>query len=170
MAMPGMPCINVVNLSGVKVKAEVAESYISKIKQGDEVVLKFPDLSKQITATVSYTSSVVNNATRSFTVECRITGSDASALRPNMLAQMQINDYSGINAITAPINVVQSGAEGAYVYTVVSENGKNVVKKNNVVKGISYNGVVELTSGLTAGEKLITAGFQDLNPGDEVKF
>ena len=48
MVSAGMQSIRVVNLSNLKVKAEIAEAYISKVKQGNDVVVLFPDLNKDI--------------------------------------------------------------------------------------------------------------------------
>lgn len=39
---PGMPGLRVVNFAKLKVQAEVAEAYISKVKQGDPVEVFFP--------------------------------------------------------------------------------------------------------------------------------
>src|SRR5258705_490305 len=45
---PGFPSVRVVNLSSMKVKAEVAESYISKVKSGCDAVIYFPDINKEV--------------------------------------------------------------------------------------------------------------------------
>lgn len=166
--MPGMPCINVVNLSGLKIKAEVAEAYISKIKSGADVIISIPDLGLEFPSKVSFTSSIVNTMSRTFTVEVRLTKAD-ERLRPNMIAVMKINDYNSANAISIPINVVQSSSDGNYVLTVKTDAGKNLVAKNQVETGMSYNGTIEVKKGLVAGDKIITAGYQDVNPGEEVK-
>jgi membrane fusion protein, multidrug efflux system len=166
--MPGVPCINVVNLSGLKIKAEVAETYISKINKGDDVLILVPDLNLKFPSKVTFASSVVNPTSRTFTVEVRLTKADAR-LKPNMIAVMKINDYNSPNAISVPINVVQSSSDGNYVLTLTNESGKNLVAKKVVETGLSYNGTIEIKKGLDAGEKIITSGYQDVNPGEEVK-
>jgi len=35
---------------------------------------------------------------------------------------------------------------------------------------MDYNGVIEVTEGLNAGDKIITSGFQGLNQGEQVVF
>lgn len=44
---PGVPCFRVVNFSELKAKADVAETYASQIKEGNEVMLIFPDLNQK---------------------------------------------------------------------------------------------------------------------------
>jgi RND family efflux transporter MFP subunit len=167
--MPGIPCFNIVNLSGLKIKAEVAEAYISKIKTGDNVIVSIPDLKLDLNAKVSFTSSSVNPMSRTFTVEVKVPA-NVTSLRPNMIAVMKIADYNSVNAMVVPINVVQSSSDGNYVLTAITENGKNIVTKKVVQTGLSYNGSIEVLSGLTAGDKIIIAGYQDVNPGEDVKF
>ena len=141
---------------------------ISIIKAGDDVIISVPDLSLEFPSEVSFTSSVVNSTSRTFTVEVRLSKADPR-LKPNMIAVMKINDYKSANAISIPINVVQNSSDGNYVFTLVSDGEKNVVTKKVVETGLSYNGVVEVKKGLEAGEKIITAGYQDVNEGEEVK-
>ncbi|MBK7853882.1 MAG: efflux RND transporter periplasmic adaptor subunit [Bacteroidetes bacterium] len=45
---PGIPAIRVVNLSQLKVKAEVSETYSTRVKQNDNVVVSFPDIKKKL--------------------------------------------------------------------------------------------------------------------------
>ncbi|MEO6038151.1 MAG: efflux RND transporter periplasmic adaptor subunit, partial [Saprospiraceae bacterium] len=51
---PGMPLCNILNLSKLKVQGEVTEAYASKVHLGDQVVVSFPDLNKEITTRVTY--------------------------------------------------------------------------------------------------------------------
>ena len=167
--MPGIPCFNIVNLSGLKIIAEVAEAYISKIKTGDNVIVSIPDLKLDISAKVSFTASSVNQMSRTFTVEVKVPAT-VTALRPNMIAVMKIADYTNADAMVVPINIVQSSSDGNYVLTAVTENGKNMVTKKVIQTGQSYNGSIEVLTGLATGDKIIVAGYQDVNPGEDVKF
>jgi membrane fusion protein, multidrug efflux system len=168
-AMPGMPFINVVNLSGLKIKAEVAEAFISKINAGDNVIISVPDLGLEFPSKVSFASSVINAISRTFTVEVRLPNSE-KGLKPNMLAVMKINDYNSNEAIAIPINVIQSSSDGNFVFTTATENGKTLVAKKAVETGLSYNGKIEIKKGLQQGDQLIIAGYQDVIDGEEVRF
>jgi membrane fusion protein (multidrug efflux system) len=61
-----------------------------------------------------------------------------------------------------PISVVQKTSEGAMVYIADGDKAKVVP----VILGRSSNGMVEVTSGLSAGDKVIVAGYQDLDNGE----
>jgi len=66
---PGMPAIRVINFSNLKVKAEIAESYASKIKKGSEVIVRFPDIHDSLISKVNFVSRAINPQTRTFSVE-----------------------------------------------------------------------------------------------------
>ena len=67
-------------------------------------------------------------------------------------------------------NVVQKTEGGDLVYVAVVENGKKVAKARTVKTGISYNGNIEILEGLTAGEMVITQGYQDLVDGTLINY
>ena len=165
---PGIPAIRVVNLNKLKIKADLAESYSSKIKSGDKVNIIFPDIDKTVTSTVSYTSKVINAMTRTFNVEIALPTSDT--YRPNMVAQLGIVDYTKANSLTVPVNTIQNIDGKNYVYIAGESNGLKVAQKKEIVVGQIYNGVAEVISGLTIGDLVITTGYSNLNDNELIKF
>ena len=169
-AAPGMPCMRVVNMNSLKVKGEVAESYASKVKKGNPVVIVFPDLNEEVKAQISFVAKVINPMTRSFSVEVKL--ADNKDYHPNMVAVMKIIDYSSDSALVVPINIVQDGEqEGTnYLYTAAMENNVKVARKTSVKLGMAYNGQTEVKEGLKAGDEIITSGYQDLNDGEKIQY
>ncbi|MFZ4798450.1 MAG: efflux RND transporter periplasmic adaptor subunit [Bacteroidia bacterium] len=168
MASPGMPYFTIVNFNKLKIKADVAESFANKIKEGNIAQVEFPDIEKTITSKISYSGKGINALNRTFGVEVALPN-DNSYL-PNMIAVLKIIDYSKENAIVIPVNCVQNSQEGTSVFIAVSENGKTIAKKRLVKVGSTYNDQAEILSGLEKGEKLITVGYGDLNDGELIKF
>jgi multidrug efflux pump subunit AcrA (membrane-fusion protein) len=148
------------------VKADVAESYASRIKKGSEVVVYFPDMNDSLVTKVNFVSRAINNASRTFTVEVLL--DNKKEYHPNMVARLNINDYqSADNTITVPVRTIQrDDNNAAFVY--VAENGKAV--KKIITTGTEYRGQVEVKSGLKANDKLITLGYDLINDGDPVSF
>jgi multidrug efflux pump subunit AcrA (membrane-fusion protein) len=145
-------------------KAEVAEAYAGRITEGNEVKISFPDTKKEIIARVTYSGKVINPMNRSFTVEASLDGNQD--LHPNMLAVLKIADYRNEKAIVVPINTVQNSEEGQFVMVAKQNGNKLTAERRKVTQGLSYNGNVEILSGLNEGDKVITTGYQDLNQGD----
>ncbi len=167
---PGMPTIRVVNMELLKVKGNVAEAYIADIHQGDSLKIDFPDLHQEITSTASYISRTIDEVNRTFTVEVNLPQNPD--YHPNMIAIMKIMDYYNRAAVVIPINIVQNDPTGSFVFLAVDQNGTMVAKKTPVTvkSGMVYNGMAEISSGLKAGDKLITVGYEDLNNGDAISF
>ncbi len=165
---PGLPTIQVVNNEQLKVRGNVTEAYISDIHLGDSLVVSFPDLHKEIKSVASYVSSAIDVVNRTFMVEVKLP-QDAN-YHPNMIAMMKIIDYSKPSATVIPINLVQTDPTGSFVYLAVDQNGTMVAQKTLVTVGKVYNGNAEIISGLKAGDKLITIGYDDLNNGDAISL
>ncbi|BBE18222.1 Co/Zn/Cd efflux system membrane fusion protein [Aquipluma nitroreducens] len=171
MASPGMPTstIRVINMNVAKISADVAETYATRIKDGNACLVNFPDLGKDIETKLNFTSRFIDPTNRTFKVECRVSSKDAE-LRANMIAYIKIKDYTNEKAFCIPVNYIQSNQDGKFIY-IAKQNGNQWTAERRMVKtGMDYDGVIEVLEGLTAGENIITAGFQNLNPGEIVVF
>lgn len=167
-ASPGVGVVRIVNLSNLKVSAKVSDVYAASVKKGDEVIVKFPDLKKEYKARVTFVSTTVDPLSRTFTIEANLP-SDRN-IKPNMMAQVQINDATSKNALAIDQNYVQSTEKGNVVYVAVTEGNKKVAKAKEVKTGLSYNGKVEILSGLSAGDALITLGYQEVSDGQPISY
>jgi len=161
---PGMSGIRVINASKLKAKAQVAETYAGRVNQGDEVNVVFPDVPDSLTTKINFASKTIDPAARSFEVQINLPSN--KRYRPNMLAVLKIVDYQNPKAIVIPISALQKSESGDFVFVAVN----NIAKKVVVKTGKTYEGKVEILSGLKVGDKLITAGAQNLNEDDTVKF
>lgn len=169
MASPGLGIVRVVNFANLKVVANIPDTYAGTISKGDIVKIKLPDLQKEVNATLSFVSQTVNQVSRTFLVEAKIQNFDKQ-LKPNLTAILNINDQSRASAIVIPQNYIQNTELGSVVFVAVTEGNKKVARSREVKAGLSYNGEVEILSGLTAGDLIITDGYQDLVDGQPISY
>lgn len=162
-ASPIIDCIHVVNTNKLKAEASLGESYLGKVKVGDDVTLLFPDINDSIKAKLTYVAQAVDPISRAFNVQIRL-GSN-SKLHPNMSCRMKINNYTNSNVITVPVSVVQNLNQGDVVYVANGNKAKAVV----VTVGRNSNGIVEILSGLNPGDRVITEGYDDLDDGEDIQ-
>ena len=165
-AAPGFPLFKVVNLSNLKVVADVAESFSGKINNGDAVKVHFSDIDKEVDSKISFASRVIDPLNRTFRIEIRLGGIEG--VKPNMLAKLKIIDYTVASAISVPTNAISKTDKESFVMVMVEENGKKVAKRKVVTTGHNGDTRTEIVSGLNAGDKVIVTGFQELNDGQEV--
>ncbi|TAD86190.1 MAG: efflux RND transporter periplasmic adaptor subunit [Bacteroidetes bacterium] len=160
------PQIRIVNASALKVVADIPENYLASVGKGSKVVIGVPDINRTYNSVISFTSASINPNSRGFTVEAKLPFD--GQLKPNMLTTVRILDYSAPNAVTVPVNVVQTDEAGKYVYIASTENGKTVARKKQIVVGQVYGNNAEVKGGLTGTELLITQGYQTLYDGQAV--
>jgi membrane fusion protein, multidrug efflux system len=157
------PQIQIVNNSSLKVVINVPENYSTKVRLGSAVEVEVPDAGKKYTSAINVAGQFVDPNSRSFNAEVKIPG--GGNVRANQSAKVRIMDYSASNAVTIPINVVQTDEKGKYVYIMVKEGNKTVARKKTINVGETYNGMVEVRAGLSAGEQIITEGYQVVYDG-----
>ncbi|MBK6976919.1 MAG: efflux RND transporter periplasmic adaptor subunit [Cytophagaceae bacterium] len=169
MAAPGVGIVRIVNFSDLKVVANVPDTYAGTIAKGDMVKIKFPDLQKEISARLTFVSQTINQVSRTFVVEAKVPNIDKS-LKPNLTAIININDQSKSGAIVIPQSFVQNTDQGNIVYVAVVEGNKKVAKARQVTTGLTYDGKVEVKSGLLSGDMLITEGYQEIVDGQLINY
>lgn len=159
--------IVIVNASSLKAEVPVPDNYVAKVKKGDKVLVSVPETGKApFESAISVVGAAIDPTTRSFLVEAKLP-SDA-LLKPNQTATMKILDYEAKATIAVPINVVQSDEKGKYVYVMEKAGEKMVARKKTVNVGEAYNGLMEIKSGLTGGEVIITEGYQTVYDGQSI--
>ncbi len=163
VAQPGQTGIRIVNADVLKVKADVPESYSGSVGTGNAVKILIPDANDSLVTKVTFAAKAIDPTSRSFAVEIKLP--NRKSLRPNMTAILKIADYSKSNAIIIPVKAIQKSEDGDYVF--VNNNG--TAKRKKIKVGTTYGGQSEITSGLSTGDQLITAGAEDIEDGDKVK-
>ena len=166
---PRLAAYRVVAFKNLKVTAEVSEAYSARVKLGDKLVVLFPDINKQVETKVDFVSKYINPVNRTFMIETKLP-EGISDLKANMIAIIQINDYHTDKAIQVPMNVIQTDQVGSYVYVVRPKDKFQAAFKQPVTLGNSYNGLAEVLKGLSAGDKVISVGYQELVDGEYVRF
>jgi RND family efflux transporter MFP subunit len=169
MVSPAIIAFRVLDLSTLKIVADISEAYSSRIKPGDKVTVFLPDLNKEIIGKVDFSSRYINPTNRTFNVTLRLPSNDP-IIKANMVAVLRIIDYQNPKAIVVGINQVQNDLKGKYVMVANKEGRYFVATKKYVETGEVYGGLTEIKSGLAKGDKVITIGFQDLEEGQIVYF
>jgi membrane fusion protein, multidrug efflux system len=161
---PGSQSLQIVNTDNLKVVVLVPEIYQERVRVGTPVKIDFPGLNnKEVIGTVAVSGKVINADNRAFQVEIHIPNS--SDIRANQVSIVKLQDYSATNAITIPINTLQTDETGKYVLVGVQQNNKLVAHKISITIGQAYGDKVQVTSGLQSGDRLITDGYQGLYEG-----
>ena len=167
MAAGGGPQIAIVNRSSLKATVQVPENYAGKVKPGAPVIVTVPDINRVFAnSKISRAGQAIDPNTRTFTAEVSIPNDPL--IRPNQIAQVKIQDYEIGNTIAIPVNTVQSDEQGKYVYVAIKEGDRLLARKKHVNVGELNGPLIEIRSGLAAGDQLITDGYQNLYEGQVI--
>ena len=163
--------MRIVNLGNMYVSTTVPESYIGKLKVGDQVDVYLTSLNKTYKGKVRQVGNFINPNNRSFGIEVSLPNPD-NLLRPNQVAKLKIVDYVNKNAIVVPTAVIQEDGTGSkYVYVVKGSNGKTGTAKKVIVEvGKSSDNVTEIKSGLSADDIIVTEGVNTISKGMKLNF
>jgi RND family efflux transporter MFP subunit len=163
--------MRIVNLGNMYVSTTVPESYIGKLKVGDQVDVYLTSLNKTYKGKVRQVGNFINPNNRSFGIEVSLPNPD-NLLRPNQVAKLKIVDYVNKNAIVVPTAVIQEDGTGSkYVYVVKGSNGKTGTAKKVIVEvGKSSDNVTEIKSGLSADDIIVTEGVNTISNGMKLNF
>ncbi len=164
---PGQPAFRVVSFDRLKINANISEAYVVSIKPGNKALVTFTDINRQIEAKVTFVGKTINQLSRTFPVEVELPS--YTDLRPNMTSVLKVIFETVPNALTVPVNVVQEINNQKVVYIAVADGANNVARRK-VVKVEGIYGTLAQVTGLNAGDKVITFGYQGLNDGEVVKF
>ena len=163
--------MRIVNLGNMYVSTTVPESYIGKLKVGDQVDVYLTSLNKTYKGKVRQVGNFINPNNRSFGIEVSLPNPD-NLLRPNQVAKLKIVDYVNKNAIIVPTAVIQEDGTGSkYVYIVEGSNGKTGTAKKVIVEvGKSSDNVTEIKSGLSANDIIVVEGVNSISNGMKLNF
>lgn len=159
--------IVIVNSTSLKAEVPVPDNYVAKVKKGDKVLISVPETGKAPYASViSVVGASIDAKTRSFLTEAKLPSDPL--LKPNQTALMKILDYQVKSTIAIPVNTVQSDENGKFVFVMEKSGDKLIARKKAVNVGEVYEGVIEIKSGLTGGDLLITEGYQSVYDGQAI--
>ncbi|HXH61244.1 MAG TPA: efflux RND transporter periplasmic adaptor subunit, partial [Fimbriimonadaceae bacterium] len=114
--------------------------------------------------TVSNVNLVADPQSRQFSIQIRLDNPE-DELRPGMFGRVSIVTKEVRAKVAVPKEAVEVSEKGSTV-TVIDNDMKAEVR--NVETGASDGNMVEVTSGVEPGEKVVTLSFQKLRDGQTV--
>ena len=160
----GMKVAVVVRVNPLRVQLTVPEQFVSAVKAGAPVTFQvdaFPG--REFTGTVRYVSPALEANRRALTVEA-VVPNQAGDLKPGLFATARIEQPNKSEAVMVPADALQITAGTSRVYVV---NGDKV-EERIVTTGQQVGTLIEVASGLKAGEKVATKNVPQLFDGARV--
>jgi membrane fusion protein, multidrug efflux system len=164
LASPAMPCVRVIDLSELYVRAMVSDNYVGSLKKGGRVMVEISG-QEPVASTTRRIGSYINPANRS--VDITVDLPKSGNFIPNMVATLWITDLDLPSAISLPSALVTQDSQGRD-FVFVYSNGTAL--KRILDTGITSEGRILIKEGLVEGEMVINRGGDRLMDGDQVSL
>ena len=161
LAPGATPILRFVNLDKMQVAGEIPEKHLPNIRKNSQAKINVPVLGKQWVSKVSLVGNYINPNNRSFRVEIDLDNKEGN-LKPNMTAQVLLNDYTNPEALLVPLKNILKNQDGrSYVFVLKPVAGaKDTYKavKTFIETGAEANNKLEIIKGLMAGDRILQEG------------
>lgn len=147
----------------VKLDFSIPEKYAAAIVQGQQVKFFVHGADSHYIATVYARESRIDEATRTLPVRAMAPNKEGKLL-PGSFARVEMDFKPMPGSVTVPAEAIIPILKGQKVFVI--ENG--VAKEQMVETGIRNEKVVEIISGLEAGDSVAVQGIMQLRPGSKV--
>lgn len=151
----GTPVFTIADPTSVWLLANVREADAGLVKPGQSVevrVLAYPQ--RVFKARVTYISALVDSVTHRLPVRAEINNGDG-ALKPEMFANFRIFTSDTSDSPAVPETAVVYEGDSAHVWVVAADD---LLSLRRIRTGRSDDGLVEVSEGLKAGERVVTRG------------
>ena len=155
IAAAGTPLITVMDLRQVIAKAHLPADQAEVLKTGDAATISVAGLDAPVEGKVTVVSPALDP--NSTTVEIWVQAPNPNnELKPGSSAQISITAKTVPGALVVPKSALLKSEEGKTQVMVVGPDSRAAAR--DVQPGIQQNDVVQIVSGLNAGDEVITSG------------
>lgn len=165
---PGRIITTLDDVETIKLDFNVPAVHLENLKQGMEVFATTPALTgRRFAGNIVSINSRVNAIDRSLTLRAELPNEDL-AIKPGMLMHVVIV-LADRPALTVSETAIVQEKENHYVY-VIDDLNQPVAARRQVQIGTRKPGVVEIVSGLEAGDMIISRGTNTVREGAPVNI
>ena len=176
-ASPGVPVLQLIDISSVEVAVPVPEAEINQYHKGDRANVTIEALSnKKIEGSISEVAVLASAGSPNYTVKIRLNNNDKQ-LKPGMACKVSFANATTTTAtpdslskqLIIPAQAVQVDMNGKNFVYVASADGKNAVRKE-IQTGSLYNNGIAVTNGLAGSDQLIISGYHKLTANSPIQI
>lgn len=167
VAQPGTPLFTIIDISSVVARANVPQLQAMQVNLGNAATIRLTDGSLELPAKVTVVSPSTDPASTTVQVWVQAVN-PGERLKPGTSVRVSIVTAVLKNATVVPASAIYSSDEGGtVVYTVGADN---IVHQKRVEVGVREPDKVQILSGVSPGEQVVTIGGLGLDDGSKVRI
>ncbi|MBT6688771.1 MAG: efflux RND transporter periplasmic adaptor subunit [Flavobacteriaceae bacterium] len=158
------------NMDNMYVESNVPEKYLNSIYKGKDAKLEFPLIGKYLNTSIRQAGNFINPNNRTYKIELNIPKNNLN-IKPNLNTKVRVNDYSSDNAILIKEGFISIDSNNEkYVYKIERKEKKTYVSKTIIKIGENDGNHIEVLSGLSENDEIVSEGIRKLIDNSRVKI
>ena len=158
------------NMDSMYVESNVPEKYLNSIYKGKDAKIEFPLIGKYLNTSIRQAGNFINPNNRTYKIELDIPKNNLN-IKPNLNTKVRVNDYSSNNAILIKEGVISIDSNNEkYVYKIERKEKKTYVSKTIIKIGGNNGNHIEVLSGLSENDEIVSEGIRKLIDNSRVKI
>ena len=166
---PGEEVVTIGDFSQIKINLPLSELDLDEVEVGQQVNIKLDAFGdRTFTGRVNRIAPTTNAASRQIPVEIILDNRD-NQIKGGLLARVSFTSVAN-KSIVVPESAIIAEDGANYIFTIAQTNSENrgSVNKRKVIIGDRANGKVEITAGISPGERYVTRSSDPLQDEQEV--
>ena len=167
-ALPSQAVVTLLDVSSVKVKVSVPEAEINSIEPSTPSTVGVAAANKTVTGGRIEKGVQADPLTHTYDIRINVPNPDRKLL-PGMVANVNFSPSEDIVTVpTLPVTCIQRPADGTlFVWTIANDS---TAHRQTVGIGQMSGNRIAITSGISAGQRVVTEGYQKLSEGNKVIY
>jgi RND family efflux transporter MFP subunit len=170
-ALPSQAIISILDINKVKVKVAIPEAEIAGIGTNTPSTIKVDAVNQKFNGGLIEKGVEADALTHTYDIRINVTNT-GHLLLPGMVASVTFSVASDQatdqNLLTLPVTAVQKKANGKLFVWVVDEDKR--AHRTDVTIGHTMGNRVVITTGISAGQCVVTEGYHKLSEGTKVVY
>lgn len=163
---PGTPAFRLIDIDRVKIQVGIPERFIEDFHEGNTVTVVLDALpGKELSGRIGYIAPEASPAVRTFLAEIVVDNRDG-AIRAGIMGSARIQRRTFPDALLIPLDALIETQSGRKVFVVV---GDSLAAERSITIDGSGDDLIVVSSGIQAGEPVVTKGQHDIVDGDRVR-
>jgi len=163
---PGEPVLELVAIDRLRIDLQVPEDHLGSVGEGDRVQFTLGANRQQpYVGRIAAVVPVTDPTARTFLLRV-VPEKTVANMRPGMSVRADLSLDTSRTGLAVPRDAILRLADGRIVVWVVAQNdGHPVAAERFVRTGLSFEGLVEVSGDLAAGDEVVVRGNESLRNG-----
>lgn len=165
-AATGSPLLTIMDTSSLLAKVHLTQPQAQQLKLGGAASVQVPGITDPIAGKLTLVSPALDPGSTTVEVWVQVSNPDGM-LKPGTAVHVSITAQTVQNALVVPAESLVTTPAGGKAVRVVGAD--SIAHSKEVTIGIEDKGLVQILSGISAGNQVITKGAYSLDDGTKVK-